>query len=358
MKWTFYEARNFARFSDGWDALNRAGYRSPLLSPLFVAPLIKDFGAERELLGVCYNRDLLVAMSLLRPVRLGVWSTFQPSQAPLGLWVHDPRYQLESLLPSLIRALPGFSLVVGITQQDPRVCPRPQNSPKTRTLDYIQTAAISVNSSFDDYWLARDKNVRRQISRRLRRLEERGIDPRLEIISDSARIAEAIRLFATLETGGWKGKEGTAVDADSAQGRFYQAILEQFCRRGAGSVFHYWFGERLAASELCVASDGTLILLKTAYNDEYRSSAPGILMRRAIFEHVFSRGGIERIEFYGRLHEWQLDWGDEIRTMYHVNHYRSPWLSKLHQVIGSRLEGRLVGHQAAEPSLASLVVPG
>lgn len=81
--------------------------------------------------------------------------------------------------------------------------------------------------------------------------------------------------------------------------------------------------------QLVIRSSGIAVFLKTTYDESCKSYAPGILMRRAIFEHLFNDNQTKRIEFYGKVREWQTKWADETRTLYHVNYFRWPWLHYL-----------------------------
>jgi hypothetical protein len=83
------------------------------------------FGSGRELLAICEQAGAVAAMAIVVPSKRGSWTTFQPAQAPLGLWLQQPQLDLEALLASLVRALPGLPLVFGLTQMDPVLTPRP-----------------------------------------------------------------------------------------------------------------------------------------------------------------------------------------------------------------------------------------
>ncbi len=48
---------------------------------------------------------------------------------------------------------------------------------------------------------------------------------------------------------------------------------------------------------------------------------------------AFRTGEIERIEFYGPAQDCHLRWTDDVRTMYHLNYYRSALILRLHGVV-------------------------
>jgi hypothetical protein len=179
MAWTLAPATDFARHIDDWRGLNRALGDNPALDPGFIAPLLDHFGTGRELLAARHSEGKVDAMTILSPAQRGSWQTFQPSQAPLGLWISDPGRSLEDLAGSLLQALPGFPLLLGIMQLDPEMLARPSDSGCLRTLDYIQTARITTPGSFDAYWEARGKNLRHNIKRQLNRIARESIDTRL-----------------------------------------------------------------------------------------------------------------------------------------------------------------------------------
>ena len=314
-----------------WTALHGVSAASPLLAPEFVAAALAVFGTGRELLVWHTNDGAVDTMAIVTPTRFGVWETFQPAQAPVGLWLQRDSNAPVALLAGLLRALPGPALMLGLTQCDPMLIARAPDSATMRSTDYIQTARISIDSDFDSYWNARGKNLRANLKKQRARLRQDGVSTRLAISRAPHDMAQAVADYGSLETSGWKAAGGTAVGADNAQGRFYRALLEGFAAVGRASVYRYYLGEQLAAMDLCVEGGGCVVVLKTAYDEALgRQFSPALLMREEACRSLFDAGDIERIEFYGRVMEWHLRWTGEVRTMYHLNAYRWPGLARLH----------------------------
>jgi hypothetical protein len=90
---------------------------------------------------------------------------------------------------------------------------------------------------------------------------------------------------------------------------------------------------KTVASDLCLQRDGTLVILKTAYDENVQGLSLGLLLHQEIFQSVFEEGKIRVIEFYGRLRDWHTKWTNEIRTMYHINFYRSAWARKARRLL-------------------------
>lgn len=319
MIWRVFPANEFARYAQEWDQLNAIGPCSPVLHSDFIGPALAVFGRGNEKLVVFERDGAPVAMGLFQRTRLGVWDTFQPSQAPLGCWVDASGLSVDALLAKLIRALPGLVLQVGLTQQDPDLYPRPAESACVRTLDYIQTARISIDRPFDAYWAARGKNLRHNMKRQRNRLERDGVKLRLEILTLPEQMRSGVQDYGGLESAGWKAGGGTAIRADNPQGQFYIEMLERFCRRGHGRIYRYFYNDDLAATDLCIDHEGTLIVLKTTYDEAQDTTSPALLMRQEAFQQLFAEAGMRRIEFYGKVMEWHTKWSEEIRTMYHLN---------------------------------------
>lgn len=333
MNWELVPATEFTRHAAAWDALNRAGGATPLLSSAFVAPLLESFATGKEFLAIATNAGQVQAMTVLCAPRFGTWQSFQPSQAPLGLWLAHPSGDYESLLSSLSKALPGVVLNVGVTQQDPDLVARPAPSERLATLDYIQTARITIHGDFDSYWSARGKNLRHNMKRQRAKLQTDAITPQFESLRAAQDVAAAIADYGKLEAAGWKSSLGTAVTPDNAQGRFYRALLEKFCADGTGVVYRYRFNNKVVAVDLCIEGAGSIIILKTTYDESIQNVSPAFLMRQEAFRELFDAQRLRRIEFYGKLMEWHTRWSDEVRTLYHVNYYRRPLIQRMRQAM-------------------------
>ncbi|HJU22252.1 MAG TPA: GNAT family N-acetyltransferase [Casimicrobiaceae bacterium] len=331
-RWRVYSPGEFPRFVSAWNALNDSQGGVCVLDAMFVASALDAFGDGRERLGVRSRGDDVDAIGLFVPERLAAWRTFQPSQMPLGAFVARPGVDIDEALGSLLGALPGFALAVSLTQQDPALTPLPPTSGTLASMPYIETAWVAVDSSFDDYWAKRGKNLRTNVRRQLARLDAEKTVHRLDVVRRADEVASAIADYGTLESAGWKAQGGTAVHGENAQGRFYRELFEDFCREGSGRIYRYCIGERIAAMDLCVEANGTLVILKTAYDEFFKAVSPASLMRFEYFRPLFDRREVRRIEFYGRLMEWHTRWTDEKRTLYHVNRYRGRYIRHAHRV--------------------------
>jgi CelD/BcsL family acetyltransferase involved in cellulose biosynthesis len=349
--WEIHPVTKFGEQSENWDRLNHKGPQSPLMTAMFLRPLLKEFGTGREILAVCGRPDP-VAMAILRRRSQVGWETFQPSQAPLGAWLQIPELDTEKLARSLIKALPGFGLSLGITQLDPELVTRPKDSAALQTLDYIQTARISIRGSFEEYWAQRGKNLRHNLKRQRNQLAKQAVECHVDVVTSPSEVGAAVADYSKMETAGWKAGTGTAVRSDDAQGRFYTQLLQDHCTQGQGRIYRFWLGGRVAAADLCVDDGVTFVILKTSYDEAITNLSPALLMREEYFRELFGTG-IRRIEFYGRVMDWHTKWSDETRTMYHINCYRSPLIATLQRSARNFRERKRTDQPTAVPLSAS-----
>jgi hypothetical protein len=315
--WKLYPVREFGMFAKDWDYLN--GHKLPWLTSASVQVLLKHFGGRQKL--AVYASDVGVcAMAILERTGLSSWQTWQPSQCPTALWVQPFDANFEGLVDGLRQKLGVY--VLGVTQVDPDMYVRPAGS-----MDYIETARITVGGTFEEYWAGRGKNLRQDLPNQLRKLEREGIPGRLVISRDP----DCVDQYGGIESKGWKG--ATAVSPDNAQGRFYKEWIPAI----GGFTALYYFGNRLAACDLCVEKDCQLTILKTTHNEEIKGYSAAHLLRYELFKQRWSE--LHRIEFFGRV-SWHTKWTDEVRKMYHFNSYWCEWpralfglLKKPHEVI-------------------------
>ena len=338
MTWQISPCARFAEHAAAWDALQAATTNTPFLESGFLRPLLQQFGSGREMLALHRSGTAgeLDAAAIVRPTGRGMWETFQPSQLPLGPWLAAPGVGLETRLRSLITALPGLALGLGATQLDPRLQPRPEDSAALRCLDYIQTSFIDISGSFDTYWEARGKNLRQNTRKQRNKLQADGTLISLDCVTDPTQVASALADYGALESAGWKAGTGTSIHPDNAQGRFYRAMLEDFCARGHGRIYRMRFGDKVVSMDLFIDNGPLVVILKTAYDETYRTVSPSTLMRHDEFNAWWDEGRFQRIEFYGKTMEWHTRWTTDERGLYHATAYRWPWLRGVHEQISKR----------------------
>ncbi|MCV2355503.1 GNAT family N-acetyltransferase [Paucibacter sp. B2R-40] len=336
-KWTRYPATKLhsdQALQTLWDGLNRRGGDLPFLDASAVCAALKNFGDGQEVILAGSQHDQVVALLVLTRTGPLQWSTFQPSQLPLGAWVAESGLELQALTQSLVHGPLSMCLALSITQIDPLLTPRPTSEGPSsastncahRSDDYISTAWVSLVGTFDEYWAARGKNLRQNLRKQRNKLAADGVTTQIKAITASADMAAALVRYGALESAGWKADKGTAIHPDNAQGKFYVKVFEHAASRGEALIYEYLFNEKTVAMNLGLLRGGQLIVLKTAYDESYKTLSPAFLLREEELQAFFAQGHVKRIEYYGKVMDWHTKLTPEARTLYHFTQYRWAWL--------------------------------
>jgi hypothetical protein len=335
MSWRFFKAEEFFRqFRTDWDTLNRRHSNHLLLDSRFVEPALRHFGSKDTVLAI--NKDgPNSGMALLTKTGTGQWSTFQPSQAPLGMIVFGGDDQNCEGLLGLLATLPGYSLILSVLQQDPLHTSfgATSTNPNIEIVQYIETPQLKLVASFEEYWESRSRNLKHNLDRQSRRSVEQGSTLELVTLRQHSQIEAGIREYGRLESAGWKAEAGTAICEDNVQGSFYREMLENFSENGEAVIFQLVLDGKVVASDLCLSRAGTLVVLKTAYDEKVQKLSPALLMRREIIKHLYAEGRIQNIEFYGRVLPWHTQWMTGTRGMFHINLFRNRYVMPTRELI-------------------------
>lgn len=342
MTWTLHplpDAAAFTPHAAAWNALQARVAALPFLESDFLLPLLAAFGSGAERLALRGDPRAPDAAAIVVPGGRGSWTTFQPSQLPLGAWLSAPGADLAPLADGLMRALPFPALALGLTQLDSRFHPRVGDGPRWRGQDYIDTAWVDLDGGFEPYWEARGKNLRQNLRKQQKKLDGAGTVTRLSCLTREEDVAPALADYGRLEASGWKGQEGTAIAPGHPQYAFYREMLERFARAGRARIYQYCFDDAVVSMDLCIETGGTLVILKTAYDEAHKAISPSTLMRelqfRQLFDAAAAGGPIRRIEFYGKVMEWHTRWTETARAIHHATAYRWALVKTLHQALAT-----------------------
>lgn len=311
-----------------WDALaGRARLKHPMLDSRFVDALLRHFGHGNEVLCRLGPPEDPQALCVLRPKGPGVWETFLPSQAQVGAQLVNRADQLRGL----VARLPGGAyradlLCLDIDEIDPDAMVA---APPPDSMMHALTVRVRTHQDFDTYWNERPKNLRHNMRRYERRVQEADLAQRFISVRDPAQIGEAVRRYAALESRGWKGQAGTALAPGNAQEAFYIDLLTAHARSGDGAVYELWLGDTLAASRITLFAGTTLAILKTTYDEALSQYAPGRLHLRLLIEEACADPARHSIEFCTDATPDQLAWASEQRPIEHWTIHRNAVVAAL-----------------------------
>lgn len=338
MAWDFLNARDALASPDGtpcreWDTLNDTLFNShPLLCHAFVGPLVRHFGARDLQLARLGDARAPQALLLVQQHCAGLWQTFLPGQAQISPML--PGKEFDPL--ALLRALPGLATGIAFLCQDPLYSFAAGGSSATHGEEqrHCTTTAVSLDTSFEQYWNQRPKNLRKNMKRYFSRAEDDGHAPALRLVSDPHDLPAALERYGILESAGWKGKAGTAIHPGNQQGLFYADVMSGFAAFDGARIYELYLGDHLAASRLCIARGGMLVVLKTTYDESLSQLAPGRLLLYSLLEMEFTNGKFATVEFYTNASHDSISWATATRDISHRTWYRYPAIRSL--IVGSR----------------------
>jgi len=332
MSWELKAAgEHFPAFAAEWDRLNGELYGShPFFDSRFIGPLLVHFGKGDELLCVHRGADAIDGALILHPLSFGRWSLFLPSQTQAGAVMLKDARLLETLLP----ALPGHAWSLDLLSIDPAYAPDWSGLRLPRiVIPHAITMAVATEGDFNHYWQARPKNLISNIRRYQHRAEETTGPLTVATITDPAKLVDALARYGQLESAGWKGKRGTAIAPDNAQGQFYADMLGRFAASGQALVMELRAGEQLVASRLLIRHEQMWNILKTTYDETQSAFAPGRLLLHAVLERACAemRSGI--VEFYTNATRDQAEWATALRPIPHHQIFRNDLVAGLLGII-------------------------
>lgn len=282
-----------------WDLLADRLDASPFLRPGWVLAWWRAFGAGRlELLELRRSSGLAALLPVVH--RHGAifsptnWHT--PEFAPLyhdGCaeeligqlfarrrplvelgWITVGHSSLQ-LLDAAAKAA-GYDLLVSVRERSP---------------------CVAVEGDWPSYDQGLSGNLRRDLRRRRRRLEERGTVS-LEVIDRPSALAEAY----ALESLGWKGRRRSAMQSRWRTAAFYREIADWAAERGWLRLVFLRLDGRPLAFHYALEAGGSYYALKGGFDPAFSAYSPGALMIYATLERAFEEG----------LKSYELLGGDEL----------------------------------------------
>jgi Acetyltransferase (GNAT) domain len=337
-KWHFVNAReNFENYRDNWQQLGETvlGCNHPLANFDYVAPLLKCFGGDKVVLALkgVSGEDGMVLLQNKYP---GVWESFTPNTGPFtfGL-IKNTNGAADASVKSLVKAIPGYAVLLGFNKLDPAnlVVDVEASQNCTDRVDYFETLQIPTDRPFDEYWSERSKNLRGNVSKKLNRLKNENTEYELREITAPEEVRDGVKKYGDIESRGWKGEAGTAVDIDNTSGAFYTEMLGRFAAKSKAVIYQLWFGDKVVASAFAVKGGGMIIILKITFDEDMKDYSPGLLMMYEIHKKAFDMQDVNFIEYYGKATQRAKQWAVTLRTLYHLNYYRNSLACNLFRTI-------------------------
>jgi CelD/BcsL family acetyltransferase involved in cellulose biosynthesis len=295
--------------SAGWDALAEQCGASPFERPGWFHAWSAAFDSGTPWVVVNSSSDeILAVLPLVRSgdglhsatndhtPRFGLLARDQDAARELAAWVFERRPRKVTLEYVDPDHLGSRELEAAAASHGYRVL----------ATTYERSPYLAVDGSWEDYERSLSGRVRRDLDRRLRRLEELG-PVRLDVSDGTEGRTELLAEGFRLEPSGWKAAGGTAVASQEHTLRFYEELADWAANNGWLRLSFLRVGERAVAFQYGFEAGGTYYFLKGGYDPEYRRYAPGKLLLRALLERAFTTG-LSRFDFLGADDPFKLEW--------------------------------------------------
>lgn len=343
-----FSAEPIEKFADLLESAHRqsleSGVATALLSPCFLGVLVARLGTDDVRIIVGRNGEEIVLLLPVVRKAFGIYETFCPSQLPVTPLVARGLSLDPDFLRQCSRALASPVLMLSILNFDELAFGQKVSFDDTASelRPYADTMHVDLTGEFQSYWSSRSKKLRDNIKRYTNRLEKDGY--RIGFVSNEtmADVSEALARYAEIESSGWKGEQGTAINLADEQGRFYTDCLRCFAKDRATRIFELTLNGNVVSSRIVVFRGNGAVFLKTTYDESFSRYSPGRILLYRSLESLFDNDGLHRVEFYTKVTKDQAQWSSGTRPIVHIELHRSRatrLLRKLELAIRSRLSG-------------------
>jgi len=148
----------------------------------------------------------------------------------------------------------------------------------TRVLKTWVRAALEVTGTFDSWMMENFDHKRRKELKRLKtRLAEQGCLELAEL-APGANLEPHISAFLRIESSGWKGERGTAVNSDP---RAAKGLVAGLTAMHAENKVRFWtlrLDGKPVASLFALVDGGSAVLGKIGYDETFAKYSPGVLL--------------------------------------------------------------------------------
>lgn len=152
---------------------------------------------------------------------------------------------------------------------------------------------IPVEGSIGDFFKGERNHLGKELSRRLRRLNEIGV---VEFKRTNELQPQALQRYFELESKGWKGRSGTAAVQDDAAAGLHSDFARDMAANGSLIVYELCLDEKTIAMSINIRLDDHVYHWKTSYDENYSRYSPGNLLFRRLLEDC-AAAGVSEIDF-------------------------------------------------------------
>jgi hypothetical protein len=149
-------------------------------------------------------------------------------------------------------------------------------------------AVVEGDQSAEDYLRSAMSSKRRKRGREARNRLQRLGNLSLETVCGAEAATKLIPLYLSLETGGWKGKQGSAI-SQSLEASAFLATLVHTSSPDQFAAHVLFAGDKPIASALTLHDGARAWYWKTAYDEAYANASPGVVLTIELTKYLLDQ---------------------------------------------------------------------
>ena len=176
--------------------------------------------------------------------------------------------------------------------------------------DHMRPPFSTLGDSWEEFESRLGKNRRKWLRKMDRRLAEAGTVS-IEVHEGGPGLDERLLEGFAVEGSGWKGRDGTSINANESLRTLLTSVVTWAAERGMVRLLFLRLDGRPLAFDLMLVHQGVIYALKGGYDEEFRSFGPSMVSMREIILYGI-RSGVHTIEWLGDAgtDEYKVEWSD------------------------------------------------
>jgi Acetyltransferase (GNAT) domain len=157
----------------------------------------------------------------------------------------------------------------------------------SKILKSWERAVLDVSGTFDAWMQENFDHKRRKELKRLKaRLSEQG-QLTVDALQPAEHLAPHLSAFLAIESSGWKGKRGTAIESDPRATEGLTAGLTAMHKKGKVRFWTMRLNGKPVASLFALVDGGEAVLGKIGHDESFAKYSPGVLLVIAATQCLF-----------------------------------------------------------------------